>query len=63
MRITRSSIAAPEATSTFATALVHFRPGARTAWHTQPHGAAANRFMAHLAMQQNDESGAGGRSA
>ena len=71
-------------------------PGARTAWHTHPHGqtisvtegvglcqheggpvevirpgdrvffeageshwhgAAPNRFMAHIAMQQNDESG------
>ena len=95
---------------------MHFTPGARTAWHTHPHGqtifvtegvgrcqreggpieeirpgdrvffepgenhwhgAAPNRFMAHIAMQQNDESGspvtwgehvsdeqyAGGRSA
>lgn len=89
-------VAAPEATSTFAAALVHFTPGARTAWHTHPygqtifvtegvglcqreggpvevvragdrvffepgenhwHGAAPNRFMAHLAMQQNDASG------
>ena len=79
-----------------AAALVHFAPGARTAWHTHPHGqtifvtegvgvcqredgsaeiirpgdrvffepgenhwhgAAPNRFMAHIAMQQNDESG------
>ena len=86
----------PQATSTFAAALVHFTPGARTAWHTHPHGqtifvtegvgrcqreggpieeirpgdrvffepgenhwhgAAPNRFMAHIAMQQNDESG------
>ena len=76
--------------------LVHFTPGARTAWHTHPHGqtifvtegvglcqredgpieiirpgdrvffepgenhwhgAAPDRFMAHLAMQQNDKSG------
>ena len=76
--------------------LVHFTPGARTAWHTHPlgqtiyvtegvglcqredgpieeirpgdrvffepgenhwHGAAPNRFMVHIAMQQNDESG------
>jgi quercetin dioxygenase-like cupin family protein len=89
-------VAAPAGTSTFAAALVHFTPGARTAWHTHPHGqtifvtegvglcqreggpietirpgdrvffepgenhwhgAAANRFMVHIAMQQNDESG------
>ena len=30
--------AAAEATSRFAAALVHFTPGARTAWHTHPHG-------------------------
>ena len=75
---------------------MHFAPGARTAWHTHPHGqtifvtegvglcrrkggsveeirpgdrvffepgenhwhgAAPDRFMAHLAMQQNDASG------
>ena len=75
---------------------MHFTPGARTAWHTHPHGqtifvtegvglcqreggpvevirpgdrvffepgenhwhgAAPNRFMAHIAMQQTDESG------
>jgi quercetin dioxygenase-like cupin family protein len=91
-------VAAPEATSTFAAAAVHFTPGARTAWHTHPHGqtifvtegaglcqreggpvevirpgdrvffepgenhwhgAAPNRFMVHIAMQQNDESGSG----
>ncbi len=90
------AVAAPAASSTFAAALVHFTPGARTAWHTHPHGqtiyvtegvglcqreggpvevirpgdrvffepgenhwhgAAPNRFMAHIAMQQNDESG------
>jgi quercetin dioxygenase-like cupin family protein len=90
------SVAAPEGTSTFAAALVHFAPGARTAWHTHPHGqtifvtegvglcqregaqvevirpgdrvffetdenhwhgAAPNRLMVHLALQQNDESG------
>lgn len=89
-------VATPEASSTFAAALVHFAPGARTAWHTHPHGqtvfvtegvglcqrdggpveviragdrvffepgenhwhgAAPNRFMAHVAMQQNDDSG------
>src|ERR1043166_325171 len=77
-------------------AAVHFTPGARTAWHTHPHGQtifvtegegrcqreggpietirpgdrvffepgenhwhgpAPNRFMVHIAMQQNDESG------
>ena len=32
------AVAAPEASSTFAAALVHFTPGARTAWHTHPHG-------------------------
>ena len=79
-----------------AAALVHFTPGARTAWHTHPHGqtifvtegvgvcqregaaievirpgdrvffepgenhwhgAAPNRIVAHVAMQQNDETG------
>jgi quercetin dioxygenase-like cupin family protein len=95
------ALAAPEATSTFAAASVHFTPGARTAWHTHPHGqtifvtegvglcqreggpieeirpgdrvffepgenhwhgAAPNRFMVHIAMQQNDETGEGGRA-
>ena len=90
------AVAAPAGSSTFAAALVHFTPGARTAWHTHPHGqtifvtegvglcqreggpievirpgdrvffepgenhwhgAAPNRFMAHVAMQQNDETG------
>ena len=32
------AVAAPEATSTFAAALVRFTPGSRTAWHTHPHG-------------------------
>ena len=32
------AVAAAEATSTFAAANVHFTPGARTAWHTHPHG-------------------------
>jgi quercetin dioxygenase-like cupin family protein len=89
-------LAVPADTSTFAAAHVHFTPGARTAWHTHPHGqtifvtegvglcqreggeievirpgdrvffepgenhwhgAAPNRFMAHVAMQQNDETG------
>ena len=90
------AVAAPAASSTFTAALVHFTPGARTAWHTHPHGqtifvtegvglcqreggpietiragdrvffepgenhwhgATPNRFMVHIAMQQNDESG------
>ena len=90
------AVAAPAGSSTFAAALVHFTPGARTAWHTHPHGqtifvtegvglcqreggsietirpgdrvffepgenhwhgAAPNRFMVHIAMQQNDDSG------
>src|SRR3954451_4571962 len=33
-----AAVAAPAGTSTFAAALVHFAPGARTAWHTHPHG-------------------------
>ena len=32
------AVAAPAGTSTFAAALVHFTPSARTAWHTHPHG-------------------------
>ena len=36
---------------------VFFEPG-ENHWH----GAAPNRFMAHVAMQQNDESGGGGRA-
>ena len=32
------AIAAPAGTSTVAAAAVHFTPGARTAWHTHPHG-------------------------
>jgi quercetin dioxygenase-like cupin family protein len=90
------AVAAPAGTSSFAAALVHFTPGARTAWHTHPHGqtifvtegaglcrreggpvevirpgdrvffepgekhwhgAAPNRFMVHIAMQQNDGTG------
>ena len=88
------AVATPEATSTFAAALVHFTPGARAAWHTHPHGqtifvtegvglcqreggpveviragdrvlfapdedhwhgAAPNRFMAHLALNEVDD--------
>lgn len=90
------AVAAPAGSSTFGSAAVHFAPGARTAWHTHPHGqtifvtegvglcqreggpvesihpgdrvffepeenhwhgAAPNRFMVHIAIQQNDESG------
>jgi quercetin dioxygenase-like cupin family protein len=32
------TVADPAGTSTFAAASVHFAPGARTAWHTHPHG-------------------------
>src|SRR6188472_1270608 len=32
------AVAAPAGTSTFAAAAVHFTPGARTHWHTHPHG-------------------------
>ena len=91
------TIAAPAAhVSRSPPRVVHFTPGARTAWHTHPfgqtiyvtegvgrcqreggpvedirpgdrvffepgenhwHGAAPNRFMAHIAMQQDDENG------
>jgi quercetin dioxygenase-like cupin family protein len=32
------AVAAPAGSSTFGAAAVHFTPGARTAWHTHPHG-------------------------
>jgi quercetin dioxygenase-like cupin family protein len=32
------TVAEPAGSSTFAAALVHFTPGARTAWHTHPRG-------------------------
>ena len=90
------AIAAPEAPARAAAALVHFTPGARTAWHTHPlgqtifvtegvgrcqrrggpveeirpgdrvffepdedhwHGAAPNRLMVHIAIQEADETG------
>src|SRR5688572_9944343 len=90
------TIAVPTEPARAAAALVHFTPGARTAWHTHPlgqtifvtegiglcqregaavevirpgdrvffepgenhwHGVAPDRFMAHIAMQQNDDSG------
>jgi quercetin dioxygenase-like cupin family protein len=90
------TIATPTPPSRTAAALVHFAPGARTAWHTHPygqtiyvvegiglcqhegggieeirpgdrvyfepgenhwHGATPNRFMAHVAIQEADDSG------
>ncbi len=90
------TVAAPAGSSTVASALVHFTPGARTAWHTHPHGqtifvvegvgrcqheggpveeirpgdrvffapgenhwhgAAPDRIMVHIAIQQQDEAG------
>ena len=90
------TVATPSAASRLSASSVHFTPGARTAWHTHPHGqtifvtegvgraqrrggpievirpgdrvffepgeqhwhgAAPNRFMTHLAMQEADDSG------
>jgi len=90
------ALAAPEDDSRVSASLVHFAPGARTAWHTHPHGqtiyvtegigrvqkrggeimpvhpgdrvffeageehwhgAAADRFMVHIAMLQVGEDG------
>jgi len=90
------AVATPSEPSRLSASSVHFTPGARTAWHTHPHGqtifvaegvglcqregapveeirpgdrvffepgenhwhgAAPNRFMVHIAMQQNDETG------
>jgi len=89
-------VAEPEATSRYGAFDVHFTPGARTAWHTHPHGqtifvlegvgrcqrrggpveeirpgdrvffepgeehwhgAAPDRFMAHIAIAQVDDQG------
>lgn len=89
-------VAEPSDVSRLAAALVHFAPGARTAWHTHPlgqtifvtegvgrcqreggpveeirpgdrvffepgenhwHGAAPDRFMAHVAIHQLDDRG------
>jgi quercetin dioxygenase-like cupin family protein len=89
-------IAVPADTARAASSLVHFTPGARTAWHTHPHGqtiyvtegmgrcqreggpveeispgdrvyfepdeshwhgAAPNRLMTHVAIQEVDEGG------
>ncbi len=90
------AVASPSGSSRLGAASVHFTPGARTAWHTHPHGqtiyvtdgighaqrhggpievirpgdrvffepgevhwhgAAATRFMTHLALHQVDEDG------
>jgi quercetin dioxygenase-like cupin family protein len=90
------AVASPPGPARAASALVHFTPGARTAWHTHPlgqtifvtegegrcqrrgepietirpgdrvffepgedhwHGAAPNRLMTHIAIQEADESG------
>jgi quercetin dioxygenase-like cupin family protein len=90
------TIATPAPPSRTAAAIVHFTPGAHTAWHTHPygqtifvtegvgrcqreggpveeirpgdrvffepgenhwHGAAPDRLMVHVAMQEADESG------
>jgi quercetin dioxygenase-like cupin family protein len=90
------AVAAAPAPARVQAALVHFTPGARTAWHTHPlgqtifvtegvgrcqreggpieeirpgdrvffepgenhwHGAAPNRFMVHVAIQEADETG------
>jgi quercetin dioxygenase-like cupin family protein len=91
------AVAAPSEGSRLSASSVHFTPGARTAWHTHPHGqtiyvlegvglaqrrggpvesirpgdrvffepgeehwhgAAADRFMTHLAMLEVDAQGA-----
>lgn len=90
------AVATPSTGSRLSASLVHFTPGARTAWHTHPngqtifitegigrcqrrggpiemlrpgdrvffepdedhwHGAAPDRFMAHLAMLEVDAAG------
>jgi quercetin dioxygenase-like cupin family protein len=90
------AVAAPAASSRISASSVHFTPGARTAWHTHPHGqtifvtegvglcqrrgegihvirpgdrvffepgeehwhgAAADRFMTHIAMLDVDDEG------
>ena len=90
------AIAAPESSGRASSLLVHFTPGAHTAWHTHPHGqtiyvtegvgacqreggpietirpgdrvyfepgenhwhgATPNRFMAHIALQELDDTG------
>ena len=90
------AVASPAGSSRIGAAFVHFTPGARTAWHTHPHGqtiwvtegvglcqrrggdveviragdrvffepgenhwhgATPDRFMAHVAMQEADDTG------
>ena len=58
------TIATPSPPSRTAAAMVHFTPGARTAWHTHfgqtiyvTDGAAPDRLMTHLAIQEADDSG------
>ncbi len=90
------TVTTPSPPSRVGAAIVHFAPGARTAWHTHPlgqtiyvteglglcqrrggpievirpgdsvffepdedhwHGAAPDRFMTHLAMQEADDTG------
>jgi quercetin dioxygenase-like cupin family protein len=53
------AVAAPDGTSTFAAALVHSTPGARTGWHTHPRGQTifVTEGVGLVAMPQNDESG------
>lgn len=90
------AVEGPEPPSRLNAAVVHFTPGARTAWHVHPlgqtilvtegvgrcqreggpveligpgdsvffepgenhwHGAAPDRFMVHVAMQESDDSG------
>jgi len=90
------TVATPGGGSRISASMVHFTPGARTAWHTHPngqtiyvtegvgrcqrrggpveeirpgdrvffepgedhwHGAAPDRFMTHLAMQEVDDAG------
>ena len=45
MQITRSSVDTQKGP-------IHFSPGIRAAWHTHWQGAAPNRFMVHIAVQQ-----------
>src|SRR5262245_18417316 len=90
------AVASPSGASRLSASMVHFTPGARTAWHTHPngqtifvtegigraqrrggplevirpgdrvffepgeeewHGAAPDRFMAHVALVQVDDDG------
>jgi quercetin dioxygenase-like cupin family protein len=53
------TVAAPSNGSRLSASSVHFTPGARTAWPGEDHrhGAAPNRFMAHIAMLEVDDDG------